>query len=233
MTAADVERVSSPPPDWMASGAADLAVQAASSGRGWTFGWVKLAEDAGIGEVTTVLEAEGGEILGQSGDFVRARLPGDTARLGAIAAAPPVAGLGAVPGQRKILGDLSERALADPHDEVPVWITLMDADADRRWRRALMDIGADVGHFDAAIRAYAATLPLGTLGRVAGADFVLTVEPVGRLEPALEYGHGGAGCGRGACLRRVGRTLLGRRRSVGPGRHHGQRPQSQPPRHLV
>ena len=88
MTAADVERVSSLPPDWMASGAADVAVQAASSGRDWTFGWVKLAEDAGIGEVRAVLDAEGGEILGQSGDFARARLPGDTARLGAIAVAP-------------------------------------------------------------------------------------------------------------------------------------------------
>ena len=188
MTAADIERVSSPPSDWMASGAADLAVQAASSGRDWIFGWVKLAEDAGIGEVRAVLEAEGGEILGQSGDFVRARLPGDTARLGAIAAAPPVAGLGAVPAQRKILGDLSERVLADPHDEVPVWITLMDADADRRWRRALMDMGADVGHFDPTIRTYTATLPLGALGRVADADFVLAVEPIGRLVPALEYG---------------------------------------------
>ena len=188
MTAADVDRVSSPPPDWMASGAADLAVQAASSGRDWTFGWVKLAEDAGIGEVMVVLEAEGGEILGQSGDFARARLPGDTARLGAIAAAAPVAGLGAVPVQQKILGDLAERALADPHDEVPVWITLMDADADRRWRRALTDMGAEVGRFDPAIRAYAATLPLGALGRVADADFVLAVEPIGRLEPALEYG---------------------------------------------
>ena len=188
MTAADIERVPSTPPVWMASGMADVVAQAVSARRDWTFGWVRLAEDAGVGELRDVLAAEGGRVLGQSGDLVRARLPGDSARLGAIAGAVPVSGLGAVPAQHKILGDLAQRALADSHDKVPVWITLMDDDADRRWRRALRDMGAEVGRYDPAIRTYAATLPPGTLEQVAQADYVLALESIGRLEPALEFG---------------------------------------------
>ena len=188
MTAADVERVPSAPPPWMASGVADLLAQADAAGRDWTFGWARLSEDDSIEALRNVLEAEGGEVLGQSGDLLRARLPGDAAGLQAIAAAGPVAGLGTLPAQQKILGDLAERALANSHDEVPVWITLMDGDPDRRWRRALVDMGAEVGRFDPAIRTYPATLPLGVLGQVADADYVLSVEPIGRLVPALEFG---------------------------------------------
>ena len=187
MTAADVDRTPSTPPTWMDSGEAALAAQAEAIGRDWTFGWVKLAEDAGMGGVEALLDAEGGEILGRSGDLVRARLPGDVARLRAIASSSLVAGLGAFPAQRKVADDLAERALANVHDEVPVWITLMDDDADRRWRSALKDLGAEVGRFDPAMRAYAATLPLISLGRVAQADYVLAVEQIRRLEPALEF----------------------------------------------
>ena len=186
MTAADVDRVPSAPPAWMASGEAALAAQAETAGRDWTFGWAKLAEDAEIGDFGALLDAEGGEILGRSGDLVRARLPGDMARLRAIASSS-VSGLGALPPQRKVAAELEERAAADLHDEVPVWITLMANDSNGRWRRALKDLGADVGHFDPAMRAYAATLPLVSLGRVANADYVLAVEPIPRLEPALEF----------------------------------------------
>ena len=187
MTAADVDRTPSAPPTWMDSGEAALATQAEATGRDWTFGWVKLAEHADLGELAALLDAEGGETLGQSGDLVRARLPGDVARLRAVASSSLVSGLGAVPAQHKVAGELAERALADRHDDVPVWITLMDDDSDGRWRRALKDLGADVGHFDPAMRAYAATLPLVSLGRVASADYVLAVEPIPRLEPALEF----------------------------------------------
>ncbi|MDE0421765.1 MAG: S8 family serine peptidase [Gammaproteobacteria bacterium] len=188
MTAADFDRVLPRLPDWMMSGEAILAAQAASHGRGWTYGWVKLADASTIGDLREVLEVAGGEVLGQAGDLVRARLPGDAARLRTIATAQPVAGVGALPARGKVTSDLAERALANaPDDDVPVWITLMDGDADGRWRAALVDMGAEVGRFDPTIRTYAATLPLGALERVAAADFVLGVETIRRLEPALEF----------------------------------------------
>ena len=187
MTAADVDRSPSPPPVWMATGEADLTALAEAAGRDWTFGWVKLAEDADVGDLGAVLEAQGGAVLGRSGAFVRARLPGDAARLRAIAASAPVAGLGAFPAAHKVPDTLVERARADGSVEVPVWITLMDDDAGRRWYRSLEDLGAQVGHFDPVLRTYAAALPLGALERVAAADYVLAVEAIGRLEPVLEY----------------------------------------------
>ena len=188
MTTADFDRVLSPPPDWMMSGEATLASLAASTGRGWTYGWVQLADGSTVGDLRKTLEDAGGEVLGRAGDLVRARLPVDRERLRVIATARPVAGLGVLPARRKVTSDLAERALASaPDDDVPVWITLMDGDADGRWRRALVAMGAEVGRFDPTIRTYAATLPLGALGRVVAADFVLGVETIRRLEPALEF----------------------------------------------
>ena len=188
MTAADLDREQPPadPPEWMTYGEGALAEAAAASGRDWSFGWIKLAEGADAGELGALLAAQGGQWLGQSGDLVRARLPGDPTSLEAIAASRSVAGLGAVPAERKVSGTLAERAAANINEEAPVWITLMSDDPDGRWRRALAQLGAEVGRFDPSIRTYAATIPLAVLGPVADADFVLAVESIGRVYTTLE-----------------------------------------------
>ena len=188
MTAADLDREQPPadPPEWMTYGEGALAEAAASSGRNWSFGWIKLAEGADAGELGALLAAQGGQWLGQSGDLVRARLPGDPTSLEAIAASLSVAGLGAVPVERKVSDTLAERAATNINEEAPVWITLMSDDPDGRWRRALAQLGAEVGRFDPSIRTYAATIPLAALGPVADADFVLAVESIGRVYTMLE-----------------------------------------------
>ena len=188
MTAEDyaTEQPPTPPPEWMAFGEGALADQAAAAERDWTFGWVRLAEGADLDALRESLAAHGGEVLGQSGDLVRARLPGDLAPLRAIAAANSVAGIGAVPAEQKVTDTLAERALANINDRAPVWITLMEDDPDGRWRSALKDLGADVGRFDAAIRTYAATISLDALVPISQADYVLAVETIGRVEPTLE-----------------------------------------------
>ncbi|MCY4058427.1 MAG: S8 family serine peptidase, partial [Gammaproteobacteria bacterium] len=189
MTAADVDRSQPPaaPPDWMTYSEGALADQAASAGRDWSFGWVKLAEGADLQGLEALLAAHGGEVLGQAGDLVRARLPGNPSGLDAIAAADSVvAGLGAVPAGHKITDTLAERAASNVHEEVPVWITLMSDDPDQRWRSALKDLGAEVGRFDPVIRTYAAMIPLTALPAISKADFVLAVESIGRVETTLE-----------------------------------------------
>ena len=163
-----------------------LAEHARAAGRDWSFGWVKLAEGADVEALGALLAAHGGEVLGRAGDLVRARLPGDPSGLQAIAAAESVSGLGALPAERKITGTLAERAATEIDDEVPVWITLMSDDPDGRWRRALKALGAEVGQFDPSIRTYAATIPLTALSPISQADYVLAVEPIGRVETALE-----------------------------------------------
>ena len=173
-------------PEWMALGDGALADQASAVGRDWSFGWVKLAGGAELEGLETLLAAHGGEVVGQAGDLVRARLPGDPSSLRAIAEAESVAGMGVVPAGRKVTRTLAERAAADINEEVPVWITLMSDDPDGRWRRALKELGAEVGLFDPAVRSYAATIPLTALGRVSEADYVLAVESIGRVETMLE-----------------------------------------------
>ena len=188
MTAADLDRDQPPAaaPGWMAYGDDALAEQAAAAGRDWSFGWVKLADGSDVEGLRELLAATGGEVLGQSGDLVRARLPGDPGSLRVLAASDRVAGLGALPARRKVTGALVERAVADVNAEVPVWITLMSDDPDGRWRGELKRLGAEVGGFDPAIRTYPATIPMLALGPISAADFVLAVESIGRVEPALE-----------------------------------------------
>ena len=187
MRADDVDRGEpAEPPEWMTFGDGAVAELAHASGRDWSFGWVKLAEGADVQALDALLSGHDGAVLGQAGDLVRVRLPGDPSSLRAIAESPSVAGLGAVPAERKITDTLHERALANIHEEVPVWITLMSDDPDGEWRQALKRLGAEVGAFDAQIRSYAATIPLTALAPISRADFVLAVESIGRVVPTLE-----------------------------------------------
>lgn len=180
-------RKTTPAPDWMDFGLDALADQAAVHDRDWTFGWVKLAAGAGLDALAGILAAQGGgEALGQVGDLVRARMPADRTRLQAIASADAVAGIGTVPASEKIAETLVQRALADASEEVPVWVTLMDDDPDGVWRGKLQGLGAVVGRFDPVMRTYDATIPLASLDALAGADYVLRVESIGRLRPTLD-----------------------------------------------
>ena len=180
-----------PAPPWLAAGEAGgswerLAVQAARAGRDWAFGWLRRAGNATRMDIERALEPLGARVVGASGELLRARLPGDLARLGRIARLPVVSGVGALPSELKAPARFAEEALARPPDErAPVFVTLMEDDRDGRWRSALEGMGAQVGWFDADTRAYAANVPYGVIEQLTAADFVLAVEPVGRVEAAL------------------------------------------------
>ena len=181
------DELSRPGPDWL--GADDsidaLAAQAAAAGRDWSFGWIRLAEDARSNDVVGPLSDFGATALGSSGNLVRAELPGDPALLEEIAALPEVDGLGAVPPEKKLPEAFAREASeARPQEQVPVFITLMADDADGRWRHELEDLGTVVGRFDPDVRAYTANVTYAQLGTIASTDYVLAVEPVGIVRPA-------------------------------------------------
>ena len=167
-------------PDWIAaSDPAALVDQAARAGRDWSFGWLWLNGAGTVDGLRADLRRLGGEALGSAGRLVRARLPGDGARLASIAALVGVGGLGAVPAELKLPAAFSP---GRAHEHIPVFITLMADDPDGRWRRALEGLGAEVGRYDADIRAYAANVSHGALDALAQADFVLALEPVRVVE---------------------------------------------------
>ena len=157
-----------------------LVRQAAAAGRDWSFGWVRLAPTRRLDMAEASLRHLGVDVLGASGELIRARLPGEAASLRMISALPEVAALGTVPEEAKLPEAFAKRALeAPPNEQVPVFITLMTNDPDGRWRRALTDLGAVVGRFDPAIRVYSANVTHMALAAIVAADFVLAIEPIG------------------------------------------------------
>ena len=164
-----------------------LSAQADAAGRDWSFGWIGLAGDATAEDLALALEGTGARIVGSSGALVRAMLPGDEARLQTIAALPEVAGLGALPPERKLAQELATPSPeASGEEATPAFITLMTGDPDSRWRQELEDLGAVVGRFDPSIRVYAANVPRARLEAIAAADFVLAVEPIAIFETRLD-----------------------------------------------
>ena len=174
--------------DWL--GAADsvaaLVRQAERAGRGWSFGWLRLADGARPDAFDAALRGLGGEALGAAGNLLRAKLPGDAGRLQAIAALPEVLGLGALPKERKLAAFAEDALAAPPLAQTPVFIALMADDPDGRWRRKLEALGAELGHLHSDIRVYPANVPRQALEAIAAEDFVLAVEPVGIVRAALD-----------------------------------------------
>ena len=173
--------------DWLGSSTSieTLVAHAAEAGRDWSFGWIRLAEDADPNDLAQALQGAGAEIVSSAGSLIRARLPGDEARLQQITALRGVDGLGAVPPESKLApGFANQEPGAPPEEQMPVFITLMTDDPDDRWRGALENLGAVVGRFDPDIRVYSANVSRAALEAIAAADYVLAVEPIGIVAAA-------------------------------------------------
>lgn len=172
-------------PAWLDTpdSASTLAAQAASHGRNWTFGWIRMADEAREDELSLALSTFGGEVLGSAGPLVRVRLPGDPTLLRQIESLPEVLSVGAMPTAVKVPDSLVREALSLPlGQQLPVFITLMDGDPDGQWRLELENLGAVVGRFDPDIRVYTATADATALDAIANSDFVSAIEPVGLVE---------------------------------------------------
>ena len=171
--------------DWLGSPTSieRLAAQAEATGRGWSFGWLRLAEDTRRADLARSLEGAGVKIVGSAGRLVRVRLPGDAARLATIAALPGVDGLGTLPAETKLRAFDGHSLGLSGYEPTPVFVTLMTDDTDGRWRRELTSLGAVVGRYDPDIRVYTANVTRDVLDALAAADFVLAVEPIGVVTP--------------------------------------------------
>ena len=159
--------------------AAAIVGEARRTQRGWVFGWLRLADGANAADAARAVSRFGIDVVGASGRLLRAKLPADEARLAAAVELAAVSGIGVVPPQRKAHADFQAELHAAPWQAVPVLITLMANDQDGRWRRELLARGAEVGRFDADLRAYAANVDAAAFDAIVQADFVLAVEPIG------------------------------------------------------
>ena len=173
------EPSSAPVPDWLdpAVGVPALAQLAADAGRGWSFGWIRLADGTARSGLERALADAGGSVVGGSGRMVRARFPADAAQLAAIASSDGVGGLGAPPAVVK-LGAFADGGAQPSEGAVPVYVTLMADDTDGRWRRRMERLGVVVGGYDAELRTYRANVDRDAIRALAELDFVLSVEPI-------------------------------------------------------
>ncbi len=174
--------------DWLGTPGSVYAVArlAEEAQRGWAFGWIELSGNTRLSDVEAQLAEKRVAVLGSSGNLLRVRLPGDVRTLNEIGDLPGIEGLGALPVDRKVDEEIAPHTTQYAmRDQVPVFITLMSDDQDGRWRTALEARGAEVGHFDRATRAYSANVFYGDMEAIAAADFVLSIEQEGLMEPLL------------------------------------------------
>ena len=171
--------------EWLGdpNAASDLTSRAAAAGRDWTYGWIELRPDSRWPAARLALSQNGVDVLGVTGNLVRAKLPAAPVLLSAIQGMADVVGIGHVPARRKIAEALRvDMSGVAQSGQVPVFITLMDDDTDGRWRSELERLGAVVADFHSGIRAYAAVVDRSDLRAFAVVDFVLAIEPVTMVE---------------------------------------------------
>ncbi|MCY4095003.1 MAG: S8 family serine peptidase [Gammaproteobacteria bacterium] len=168
-------------PSWLNSSASHetLISQAKNAERDWVFGWIRLPQGGTVLELERAIQRTNGTIIGDSGRWVRVKLPANRNELNAIARFPEVDGLGTLPASVKL--NLIARE-GTSRDTIPVFVTLMDGDLNGRWRFALESLGAVVGQFDPAIRVYVAHATEHVLKSMARTDFVASIEPIGLVQ---------------------------------------------------
>ena len=174
------------PPElnWLTTsvGIDELTKVAAHSDRDWVFGWIFLADDARIEDLIKALQGFDVEIQGHAGRLVRAKLPIRKDELLEVSELHEIAGLGATPVEIKLRPFTDERDESFIGELMPVFVTLMSDDPIGEWGLELENLGAHVGFFDPSIRVYAINASHEVLHRVATADFVAAIEPVGIVQ---------------------------------------------------
>ena len=172
-------------PDWLdhPNPLAELRRLAGNANRNWTFGWILMASDASLASVQEQFERFNAEILGTSGRMIRVKLPIQDDVLESIAALSMVQRIGFTPQETKIAG-LIEEPRRNPFEASPLFVTLMDDDADGRWRNEMTQLGAIVGNYYQELRAYKINATRAVVDALAATDFVLAIEPIRVVEAA-------------------------------------------------
>ena len=168
--------------DWLddASNIDAIVAQAEQARREWTFGWVQIDRPMSVEAIRNALLDFDASLLGSSGQLLRLKLPGDRENLEAISNMNWVVGLGVQPPRIKVAPNLAKEAKDSvASTQTPVFVTVMTSDMEVMFRSELEGYGVVVGHFDVAIRTFAAVIDHSQLYVVSQLDFVQAIEPIG------------------------------------------------------
>ncbi|MCY4533255.1 MAG: S8 family serine peptidase [Gammaproteobacteria bacterium] len=161
--------------DWLepANAIPQILTAATRSKRNWAYGWLQLQPRKNRAHLNDQLKPLGAEIFDITGLYARARLPASDSSLQKIAKLDGIVGFGVMPENTKYRANLMSRfeALA-PGEELPVFITVMTADEDSRYKEQLHAMGVTVGRWYDNIRSYGANVPASAFDDVLASDFV-------------------------------------------------------------
>lgn len=142
------------------------------------YAWIQIRSDTKPSELNALISPWGARIYGTSSGHARVKLPANRETLERIAALPSVEGFGLKPPSEKHGPQLiREFEDAGVGSQLPVFITVMAANAEKSMRRELIELGATVGIFDKDLQAFFANVDKATLDSVLAADFVAEVSP--------------------------------------------------------
>ncbi len=155
------------------------------SGRGWGFGWIQIASGSDRDQLSEQWRESDVQTIGFAGEFARVRLPNSRDAIDKLSQHPGVIGLGLQPPEEKIAPKLASMEHSSM-TELPVLITLMEADTNGTWRTDLEANGAVVGDWLPYARAYSANVPVTAIRVLASFDYVASIEPVEVVKVLLD-----------------------------------------------
>ena len=162
-----------------------ILAKATMAERGWVFGWVQIAPGFDRNDLSEQWRNYGVHAIGFSGEFARVRFSDSRDAIESLAAHAAVIGLGIQPSGEKISPNL-ESSMASSLGEVPVLISLMEADWSGTWRTDLEARGAVIGDWLPYARAYSANVRVDTVATLADLDYVSGIEPIEVFQVLLD-----------------------------------------------
>ena len=173
--------------DWLAmSDAVDRVLEAAeNSGRDWVFGWVQVAPGFDRTQLSEHWQESNVQAIGFSGEFARVRIASSRDAIEALIEHPGVVGVGIQPPEQKISPRFASLKHS-PTTELPVLISLMEADTDGRWGADLEMNGVIVGEWLPYARAYSANIRVDAIPSLVEFDYVTFIEPVEIFQVLLD-----------------------------------------------
>lgn len=163
-----------------------ILAQAATSGRDDVYAWIQVAPGSDREQLKVEWRDLNVDVISFSGEFARVRIPNSKTHLETLAAHPGVKGLGIQPDAAKISPSLASQLSNPTSAELPVLITLMEADHNGTWRTHLEANGAVVGEWLPYMRAYSANVRPNDITTIASADYVAAIEPIEVFQVLLD-----------------------------------------------
>ncbi|MCY4129292.1 MAG: S8 family serine peptidase [Gammaproteobacteria bacterium] len=162
-----------------------ILATAEKEGREWAFGWIQIAQGFDRDQLSAQWQNAGVHVIGFAGEFARVRLPHSRATIEALIVEPGVIGLGIQPPEEKISPKLAS-LMQTASTEIPLLIGLIEEDTNGTWRSNLEANGVVVGEWLPYARTYSANVQVHAIPKLAGFDYVVSIEPVEIFQVLLD-----------------------------------------------